>query len=84
VECVIIPVITGIVTKGLKEALEAILGKHSTDSVRKTTILGTSRIKRIVLPERWGSQLFQEENYQEEKVRDKKHGNKKQQQQQQQ
>jgi hypothetical protein len=38
----IIPVIIGatrIVTKGLNKNLEAMLGKHSLDSVRKTAIL---------------------------------------------
>jgi hypothetical protein len=40
----IIPVITGatgIVTKSLRKNLEAIPGKHSTDSLLKTAILGT-------------------------------------------
>jgi hypothetical protein len=43
----IIPVVigaTGIVTEGLKKNLEAILGKHSIDSLQKTAILGTSHI----------------------------------------
>jgi hypothetical protein len=35
---------TGIVTKGLKENLEAIPRKHSTDSLQKTAILRTSHI----------------------------------------
>jgi hypothetical protein len=42
-----IPVVigaTGIVTKGLKKNLETISGKHSTDSLQKTAILGTSHI----------------------------------------
>ena len=42
---VILPVIiraTGIVTKGLKEDLEAIPGKHSIDSLHNTAVLGTS------------------------------------------
>jgi hypothetical protein len=46
-KCIIIPVIigaTGIVTKGLTKNLEAIPGKHSTDSIQKTAILGTSHI----------------------------------------
>jgi hypothetical protein len=50
--CMIIPVIigaTGIVTKGLKKNLEAIPGKHSTDSVQNTAVLGTSHIIRKVL-----------------------------------
>ena len=44
---IIIPVINGaigIVTKGLKKNLEAILGKHSIVSLQKTAILGTSHI----------------------------------------
>ena len=51
-KCLIIPVIirdTGIVTKGLKENLETVSGKHSTDSLQKTAILGTSHIIRKVL-----------------------------------
>jgi hypothetical protein len=51
-KCVIIPVIigaTGIVTKGLKENLEAIPGKHSTDPLQKTAVLGTAHIIREVL-----------------------------------
>jgi hypothetical protein len=32
---------TGIVTKRLKKNLEAIPGKHSTDTLQKTTVLGT-------------------------------------------
>jgi hypothetical protein len=41
----IIPVVIGatrIVTKGLKKNVEAIPGKHSTDSLQKTAVLGTS------------------------------------------
>ena len=48
----IIPAIsgaTGIVTKGLKNNLEAITGKHSIGSLQKTAILGTSHIMRKVL-----------------------------------
>jgi hypothetical protein len=48
----IIPVITGTtrtVTKGLKKNLEAIPGKHPTDSLQKTAILGTSHIIQEVL-----------------------------------
>jgi len=47
-----IPVIigaTGIVTKVLKKNLEAIPGKHSKDSLKKTAILGTLHIIRKVL-----------------------------------
>jgi hypothetical protein len=48
----IIPVITGatgIVTKRLRNNLEAIPGKHSTDSLQKTAIFGISHIIRKVL-----------------------------------
>jgi hypothetical protein len=41
----IIPVIigaTGMATKGLKEVLKYIPGKHSLDSLQNTTVLGTS------------------------------------------
>jgi len=51
-KCTIIPVIigaTGIVTRSLKENLEAVPGKHSIDSLQKTAILGTSHIIRKVL-----------------------------------
>ena len=44
----IIPVITaatGIVKKGLRK-LEAVAGKHSTDSLQKTAILETSHVIR--------------------------------------
>jgi len=47
IKCKIIPVTTaatGIVTKGLRKSLVAIPGKHSTDSLQKTAILGTSHI----------------------------------------
>jgi hypothetical protein len=43
--CTFIPVIirtTGIVTRSLRKNLEAIPGKHSTDSLQKTAMLGTS------------------------------------------
>jgi hypothetical protein len=43
-KCMIVPVVTGatgIVTKGLKKNLEAIPGKHSIDSLKKTAIGGT-------------------------------------------
>ena len=43
--CTIVPAIigaTGIVTRSLKKNLEAVPGKHSIDSPRKTAILGTS------------------------------------------
>ena len=39
----------GIVTNGLKKSLEAIPGKHSTDSLQKAAVLGTSHIIRKVL-----------------------------------
>ena len=51
-KCTIVPVIigaTGIVTRSLKKNLESIPGKHSTDSLQKTAILGTSHIIRKVL-----------------------------------
>jgi hypothetical protein len=51
-KCTIIPVIigaTGIVTKSLRENLEAIPGKYLTDSLQKTAIIGTSHIIRKVL-----------------------------------
>ena len=41
-KCKIIPIIFGairIVTKGLREKLETIPGKHSTDSLQKTAVL---------------------------------------------
>ena len=52
VKSMIIPVIIGatkIVRKGLKKTLEAIPGKHSTDSPQKTAVLGTSHVIRKVL-----------------------------------
>jgi hypothetical protein len=48
----VIPVITGatgIVTKGLKQYLETIAGKHSIASLQKTVVLGASHIIRKVL-----------------------------------
>ena len=51
-KCTIIPVITGatgIVTRSLRENLEAVPGKHSIDSLQKTAILGTSHIIQKVL-----------------------------------
>jgi hypothetical protein len=51
-KCFVIPVIigaTGIVSRSLQKYLETILGQHSTDSVQKTAILGTSHIIRKVL-----------------------------------
>jgi hypothetical protein len=51
-KCTIIPVITGapgIVTRSLRKNLEAVPGKHSTDSLQKTATLGTSHIIRKVL-----------------------------------
>jgi hypothetical protein len=49
-KCTVIPVIigvSGIVTKSLRKNLEAIPRKHSTDSLQKTAILGTSHIIRM-------------------------------------
>jgi len=51
-KCAIIPVIieaTGIVTRTLRKNVEAVPGRHSTDSLQKTAILGTSHIIRKVL-----------------------------------
>jgi hypothetical protein len=51
-KCTIIPVIigaTGIVTNNLRKNLEAVPGKHSTDSLQKTAVLGTSHIIGKVL-----------------------------------
>jgi hypothetical protein len=51
-KCFVIPAVigaTGTVTRGLKKYLEGIPGKHSTDSLHTTTILGTSRMLRKVL-----------------------------------
>jgi len=48
----IMPVIIGatrIVTKDLKKNSESIPGKHSTDSLQKTAIRGTSHIVQKVL-----------------------------------
>jgi len=42
-KCTIIPVIigaTGIVTRSLRENVEAVPGKHSIDSLQKTAVLG--------------------------------------------
>jgi len=47
-KCTITPA-TGIVTRSLRKNLEAIPGKHSIDSLQKTTTLGTSHIIRKVL-----------------------------------
>jgi len=40
---------TGIETRSLRKHLEAVPGKHSIDSLQKTSILGTSHIVRKVL-----------------------------------
>jgi hypothetical protein len=51
-KCTIKPVITGatgIVTKSLRKNLEDMPGKHSIDSLQKTTVLGTSHIIGKVL-----------------------------------
>ena len=60
---------TEIVTKGLKKNLQAIPGKHSTDSLQNTAVLGTSRVIQKVLQKRewWGLQLAEEEKCQGEK-----------------
>jgi hypothetical protein len=41
--------VTGTVTKGLKKHLQAIPGKHSTDSLQKTAVLVTSHTMLKVL-----------------------------------
>jgi len=51
-KCTIVPVIIGatrIVTRSLRKYLETVPGKHSIDSLQKTTILATSHIIRKVL-----------------------------------
>ena len=51
-KCTITPVkltATRIVTKGIRKNLEATPGRHSTDSLQKTAILGTPHIVREVL-----------------------------------
>jgi hypothetical protein len=51
-ECFVIPVVigaTGTGTRGLRKYLEEIRGKHSTDSLQETAILGTLHILRKVL-----------------------------------
>jgi hypothetical protein len=51
-KCLVILVIigaTGTVTKGLKQYLETIPGKHSINSLHKAAVLGTSHIIRKVL-----------------------------------
>jgi hypothetical protein len=78
-KCFVIPVIigaTGIVTKGLKQYLETIPGKHSKDSLQKKnscnrniTYYKESATIRNLKPEWWGSQLFQEEKCQEKSVK---------------
>jgi hypothetical protein len=50
-KCTVIPVIigaTGMVTESLRKNLEAIPGKHSTDSLQQTAVLGTAQIVRKV------------------------------------
>jgi len=51
-KCTIVPVIigaTGIITRSLRKNLETVPGKHSIDSIQKTSILGTLHIIRKVL-----------------------------------
>jgi len=51
-KCTIAPVIigaTGVVTRSLRENLEAVPGRNSIDSLQKTAILGASHIIRKVL-----------------------------------
>jgi hypothetical protein len=50
-KCTIIPVIIGataIVTRSLRKHFENIPGKHSIDSLQKTTILGTSLMRKVL------------------------------------
>jgi hypothetical protein len=60
-----------IIMRSLRKNFEAVLGRHSIDSLQKTAILGTSDIiwKELqfesLKPERWGSLLVQVK-YQEE------------------
>jgi len=51
-KCTIIPIMngaTGIVTRSLRKNLQDVPGKHSTDSLKNSAILGTSHIIRKVL-----------------------------------
>ena len=51
-KCLIIPVVTGatgIVTKGLKNNLEAVTGKHSIHALQIAAVLGTLHVTRKVL-----------------------------------
>jgi len=51
-KCTTVPVIivaTGIATRSLRKNLEAVPGKHSTESLQKTAILGTSHVIRKIL-----------------------------------
>jgi hypothetical protein len=53
-KCFVIPVITGatgIVSRSLKKYLETILGQHSIVSIQKTTVLGTSHIRKVLQSE---------------------------------
>jgi len=56
-KCTIVPVIigaTGIVTRNLRKNLETLTGKHSIDSLQKTSILGTSHvIWKVLQCEAW-------------------------------
>ena len=57
-KCMIIPTVTratGIVTEGSKRNVESTPGKHSTDSLQETAVLGTSHIMRKVLQSETGS-----------------------------
>ena len=48
-ECTVIIGAIRIVTEGLKKNFEAIPVKHSTQSLQKTAVLGTSHVIRTVL-----------------------------------
>jgi hypothetical protein len=76
-KCFVIPVIigaTGIVTRGLKKNLETIPGKHSLDSLQKSSctrnITHYKESATIVnlKPEWWSSPQFLEKKYQEKPV----------------
>ena len=51
-KCTVVPVIigaTGIVTRILRKNVEAVLAKHSIDSLQQTATLGTAHTIRKVL-----------------------------------
>ena len=56
-KCMVIPAATGVtetVTKGLKKNLQVTPGKHSTDSLQNTAVLGTSHtMLKVLQSETW-------------------------------